>query len=161
MKFWLGGVAAVLLATIGWSQPAAAQGIPRGSYLNSCRDAGIWGPNTLVATCRMISGRPLRTALEGVYRCVGDIGNNNGYLQCTLPGGRIMRGYVVGQPGPPAYAPPPPPPGYGEEWRERCRELHHRFEELRERRDRTYDPYERERIEHRLHEVREQMRGCR
>ena len=119
MQFRLMGIAIALLTAIAGIAPAAAQRIPPGSYQNSCNDIGIWGADTLVATCRTRGGGALRTGLSRVYRCVGDIGNNNGVLQCALRGGREARGYAMGGPpsGPPPYAAQPyaapPPPGYG------------------------------------------------
>ena len=163
MQLRLAGIAVALLTVIAGVGPAAAQRIPPGSYQNSCNDIGIWGADTLVATCRTRAGSALRTGLPRVYRCVGDIGNNNGVLQCTLRGGREARGYAMGgpPPGPPSYAPPPPPDyGRGEERRERCRRLRHREEELRYERERTFDPEERERIRHHLHEVRARLCEC-
>ena len=56
-------------------------------------------------------------------RCVGDIGNNNGVLQCNLTGGGQARGTVLASPGPRVLQPgsaeprgpvPPPPYGYPE-----------------------------------------------
>ena len=51
MKTYLAVLAGVLLAGMAWSQPAAAQGLPQGSYLRSCAGATLQG-DTLVATCR-------------------------------------------------------------------------------------------------------------
>jgi hypothetical protein len=105
MKILLGASAALLLAAIAWS--AQAQGMPPGSYLQSCGEIGMQG-DTLFAVCRTMDGRGLRTQLPSVSQCVGDIGNNDGNLQCSYAGG-----------GPPPYGqgPPPygqaPPPGYG------------------------------------------------
>jgi len=82
MKIRFGALAVLLLAGIAWTAPAQAQGMPQGSYLQSCRDIGIQG-DTLVAVCRTVDGRAQRTALDAVSRCVGDIGNNNGNLQCN------------------------------------------------------------------------------
>ena len=87
MKIVIGALAAVLLTGIGWSATAEAQGIPQGSYLRSCNGARIEG-DTLVARCRTVDGREQRSALATVHRCVGDIGNNNGQLQCNYGGGR-------------------------------------------------------------------------
>src|SRR5919198_4364531 len=96
MKFAIAAAAGVLLGGMGWAQPAAAQGLPQGSYLRSCTGAGLHG-DTLVATCRRPDGREQRSSLAEVRRCVGDIGNNNGNLQCNYGGGHAG-----------------PPPGYGE-----------------------------------------------
>jgi len=99
MKIGFATSAALLLAGIAWAAPAQAQGMPQGSYLQSCRDIGIQG-DSLVAACRTVDGRTQRTALAAVNRCVGDIGNNNGNLQCNHNGGG--RNYGQG-----------PQPGYG------------------------------------------------
>ena len=149
MKFAIAAAAGMLLAGMGWVQPAAAQGLPQGSYLRSCTGAGLHG-DTLVATCRRPDGREQRSSLADVRRCVGDIGNNNGNLHCNYGGG---------QAGPR----PGPGPGYGGDMRERCGGLHREAEELRIRMDREFNPVERMRTEGRLREVHEQeaRAGCR
>ena len=158
MKIVWAGLLAVLLAAFAWSQPASAQAVPGGSYLNSCNDVVTRG-DTLVASCRMVDGRPLRTALAPFRACVGDIGNNNGVLQCILPGGRQARGTVVAEPG---YRPPPPVVAPGFYGPERCRELARWADDIRFRRDRTLNPIERARLEEQLRWVRgEQAARCR
>src|ERR1700675_2639216 len=107
MKIVMGALAAVLLTGIGWSAGAQAQGTPGGSYLRSCEGAHIEG-DTLVARCRTVDGREQRSALAGVNRCVGDIGNNNGQLQCSFGGPGRGQAPVYGGPG------REPAPGYGE-----------------------------------------------
>jgi len=118
MRVATGLCAAVLLAGIGWTATGQAQGLPQGSYAGSCNDVRIEG-DRLTATCRAKDGRQVRNALAGFRRCVGDIGNNNGVLQCGVPGGAQLRGELVGggfagpQGGPPPRGAPPPPPPYG------------------------------------------------
>jgi hypothetical protein len=112
MKIVSGALAALLLAGIGWSVPAQAQGVPRGSYLRTCTDVGMRG-DTLVATCRTGNGREQRTALRAVDRCVGDIGNNQGMLQCTYGGGGQERTQAPQQPGYGAPRYGEQPSGYG------------------------------------------------
>jgi hypothetical protein len=167
----------LLLAGMALFQPAAAQGLPQGSYLRSCNGALLRG-DTLVATCRTPDGREQRTSLADVRRCVGDIGNNAGNLQCNY-GGRAGPGERRGEPG---YGERRGEPGYGErrgelgygerrygetgyggEMRERCIGLHREAEELRGRMDREWNPIERSRTEGRLREVQEQevRTGCR
>jgi hypothetical protein len=90
MKIVFGALTAVLLAGIACS--AQAQGMPQGSYLQSCRDIGIHG-DRLVAACRTVDGRMQRTSLAAVNHCVGDIGNNNGNLQCNYDNGGGQPGY--------------------------------------------------------------------
>ena len=175
------GAAFALLSCISAAQ---AQGVPPGSYRQSCTDAHI-EHGALVATCRSEHGRMMRSSLAEVGRCIGDIGNTNGVLQCNyatgpargtaeaVPGsGRQGPGFApprYGEPGP-GYAPPSPgygpredygEPRYGEEARERCSHLHREAERLRDRMAATYDPYERDRLEDRLRELREQEEACR
>ena len=85
MKTAIVALAGLALAGIACAMPAQAQGVPRGSYLRSCTDVRVEG-DTLVARCRRADGREERTALRDVGRCVGDIGNNNGNLQCSYGG---------------------------------------------------------------------------
>ena len=113
MKIASSALAALMLA-IGWLPAAYAQGMPQGSYLQSCNNAAMQGDG-LVATCRRADGREERSMLAAVRRCVGDIANNNGILQCGTRGG-LARGQVVAGPGPgprPEYA-PGAGPGYGQ-----------------------------------------------
>ena len=78
----------VALALLGCLAAAAAhaQGVPQGSYLQSCRDARV-DRDTLVAVCRTRDGGRVRAELAGVSRCVGDIGNMDGRLRCNFAGG--------------------------------------------------------------------------
>ena len=86
MKTALGAFAAVLLASAMCTQPAHAQSVPQGSYLDSCTHVGM-DRDRLVADCRRADGGWHRTVLD-VNRCVGDIGNINGQLSCNRgPGG--------------------------------------------------------------------------
>ena len=177
MKIALPGLAALLLAAAGWLQPAQAQRAPQGSYLSSCGGVVARGDN-LAATCRTRDGDEQRSELAGVRRCTGDISNDHGVLHCNFAGGPVW-GVKIGRAGglppaavipPPAYAPAPAyvPPGYGAppagwehaRW-ERCRHLHERAEELRNRREHTYDPQERERIQYRLGQTRAELDRCR
>ena len=88
--------AAIVIAGLPFS--AFAQALPGGTYQQSCRDIQMQG-TTLSAVCRTTDGRAVQTALD-VGQCVGDIGNNNGQLQCN--GGQ-----------PPAYSGAGYPPSYG------------------------------------------------
>src|SRR5437762_14340110 len=104
MKTVVAAFAGVLLGGMALLQPAAAQGRPQGSYLQSCMGAALHG-DTLVATCRRADGREQRTSLADVRRCVGDIGNNNGNLQCNYGGSRAGPGpgYDERRRGEPGY----------------------------------------------------------
>jgi len=150
MKMVSGALAAVMLAGIFWSATASAQAVPPGSYLRSCASAGLRG-DSLIATCRRADGLEQRSVLADVHRCVGDIGNNNGVLQCQHAGGRQEFGQVVSEPG----------PGYGSDRPDRCGGLHRQSEELRARLDREWNPMERARIESHLRELHEQEERCR
>ena len=177
MRLAFAALAAVLLAATGWSPPAQAQRTPQGSYLNSCAGGVVRGDN-LAATGRRQDGREQRSEISGFRRCTGDIGNADGVLHCNSPGGPVW-GVVTGRGGPPApayvpqapaYAPPPayapgpryaaPPAGWEQARWQRCRHLYERVEELRERREHTYDPQERERIQYRLGRARGELEGC-
>jgi len=68
----------VMLAAI----PAQAQGVPGGSYLQSCTNVHIFG-DRVIADCRRMDGGWDRTALRDIDRCVGGIANMNGRLTCT------------------------------------------------------------------------------
>ena len=80
--FIAGSVMMLALAAV----PVSAQGLPNGSYLQSCRNVAVHG-DRLLADCRRTDGRWARTALQNVDRCVGDIGNMNGQLACNHTGG--------------------------------------------------------------------------
>ena len=161
MKIVMGALAAVLLTGIGWPATAEAQGIPQGSYLRSCNGARIEG-DTLVARCRTVDGREQRSALATVNRCVGDIGNNNGQLQCTYGGGRAQGVPVPGPGDRERYGERRAgEPGVGSDRGEQCRGLRHEAEELRGRLEREFNPIERARTEGRLREVRAQEERCR
>src|SRR5260370_42296270 len=92
MKPILRAFAAVALAAL--CSPAHAQAPTPGSYQQSCRDIRMQG-STLIALCRRANNRGEQPTALNVAHCAGDIGNNNGQLQCS-----------GGQP-----AAPPPPPG--------------------------------------------------
>ena len=150
MKTALGAAAAVLLAGTMCTQQAHAQSVPQGSYLDSCTRVGMDG-DRLIADCRRADGGWHRTVLD-VNRCVGDIGNSNGSLQCNM-GGRAQA--VPAGPG-------SREPGYGSDrGGERCGGLRRQGEELRSRLDREFNPLERARIEGQLREVHEQQERCR
>jgi hypothetical protein len=170
MTFSLTTIAAALIGALAFLplRPAAAQGVPGGSYLSSCTDIRVQG-ESLTATCRTFDGRPLRTVLENVDRCVGDISNDNGVLQCRVSSEETYPGFRP--PPPPAYAEhyPPPPyygprygePGYRRGWAEWCGEVHRRSRWLRARLHETVDPVERRHLFYRLHEMHEQRERCR
>jgi hypothetical protein len=105
MKIALGLVAAVVLGGVSFSACAQA---PQGSYLGSCTNIRMEG-RTLTAVCRRADGREQRAALGDVNQCIGDIGNNNGVLQCNR-GQAPAPGY--GQAPAPGYG-QAPAPGYG------------------------------------------------
>ena len=148
MKTGVGVIGGLLFALVCWAERAASQGLPQGSYLQSCTRVRFEG-ETLIAVCRRGDGREQRTSLAEVRRCVGDIGNMNGTLTCNYAGG----------PSPPA--PPYGGRAYGEERRERCAELFREAERLRARLDREWNPLDRGRIEGRLNEVHAEQERAR
>jgi|SRR6185437_11216618 hypothetical protein len=62
---------------------APQSSLPGGSYRQTCTNIGI-SRDMLTATCRTMKGRMQRTSLANVDRCTGDIGNNNGQLNCNM-----------------------------------------------------------------------------
>jgi hypothetical protein len=182
VKFVLGLLGAVALAGLSFS--AYAQALPPGSYQQSCRDFRMRG-GTLTALCHRAHGRGEQLTALNVAHCVGDIGNNNGQLQCN--GGQPATppprqsaapaypgpgyGPPPGSPGPGYGGPPPgspapgygPPPRYGAEqgYPEGCERLRHEERELRDRL--AYAPYgeERERLQYRLGQVHTEREQCR
>jgi hypothetical protein len=157
--------------------PAAAQAFPPGSYQRSCNQIH-WDGQTLVAECRKFDGRYSGTGLPNALHCRGDIGNNNGQLQCNAGGPA-----PAPAPAPPPGPVPPPAPGYGapgpgygapqgpgpgypppgaDEHRVHCEELWHREQDLRDRLQTTPWGPEHEDLDRRLHEThddRERL-GC-
>jgi hypothetical protein len=55
---------------------------PRGSYKETCREIRLRG-DSLFARCQTADGRWARTQLDDVDRCVGEIVNDDGQLQCS------------------------------------------------------------------------------
>ena len=170
---WLVFAALVVGVALAGAETAKAQAIPGGSYQRSC--TGVhWAGTTLVAECRRADRRMTGTGLPNANKCAGDIGNNNGQLQCTYRNGTQSPGSSPaprGQPAPPNYG-QRPGPGYGappeplrpryESRRERCEKLWHRRRELRDRLEYTPWGRQRDRLEYRLrenHEERERL-GC-
>ena len=90
-------LAGAVFAALCCISAAQAQGVPPGSYRQSCTDSHI-ERGALVATCRGQHGRMTRSSLADVGRCTGDIGNNNGVLQCNYATGpaRGGRGGLAG-----------------------------------------------------------------
>ncbi len=172
VKIVSGLFGAAVLAGLAFA--AYAQGLPPGSYQQSCRDFRMQG-GTLTAVCRRANGRGDQQTALNVTHCIGDIGNNNGQLVCN--GGRPAapvpppqrEAQAPGYPGP-GYAPPPgyptpgyaPPPRYGEEhgYRERCEGLRHEEHELRDRLAHTPYGEEREHLQYRLGQVRAERGRC-
>ncbi|HEU4414101.1 MAG TPA: CVNH domain-containing protein [Candidatus Angelobacter sp.] len=62
---------------------------PNGSYSQTCRDVRADG-RSLRAVCQDVRGGWVPTSLDDYGRCVGDIVNDDGRLQCTRPGGRVV-----------------------------------------------------------------------
>ncbi|HYX53360.1 MAG TPA: CVNH domain-containing protein, partial [Candidatus Limnocylindrales bacterium] len=75
-----------------WGTAAHAQGLPQGSYLQTCNNVSVNG-DTLVATCQAANGALVNTQLPGFQNCQGEVINDNGNLRCNMAGG-----YGYGQP---------------------------------------------------------------
>lgn len=104
---------AALAACFSMSGAAAAQQVPPGTYLESCRDAFIEGER-LNAECRNDADKWKKTWLDGYRYCDGDIANNNGLLVCN--GGRLTEEEANAPAAAAARGDLPAGP-----WRENCR----------------------------------------
>ena len=62
---------------------------PRGSYSQTCREIHAQG-NSLRAICQTVGGNWVGSTLNDYDRCVGEIVNDNGRLECTRRGGRVV-----------------------------------------------------------------------
>ena len=62
---------------------------PSGSYSQTCREIRARG-NSLQAVCQTIGGNWVSTSLDDYDRCVGEIVNDDGRLECTRRGGRLV-----------------------------------------------------------------------
>lgn len=88
MRFVLASV--VGLAALAIAATAQAQGVPSGSYQQTCTNARMNG-ETLSATCKTFSGATNSTSLPFANSCVGVISNVDGNLACTGPTGSYAR----------------------------------------------------------------------
>jgi hypothetical protein len=164
------------LALAGFSISAYSQALPPGSYQQSCRDFRMQG-STLTALCRRANGRGEQITALNVAHCAGDIGNNNGQLQCNggQPAAPAASPRQGGAPGYPGYGPgpgpdyaPAPPPGYGpppryseeQSYQQRCAGLRREEHRLRDRLADTPYGEERERLQYRLGQVHTEREQC-
>ena len=160
----IGGVI-LALALVGLSISAFAQAQPPGSYQQSCRDIRVQG-RTLTAVCRGDEGRARETSLD-ISRCVGDIGNDNGRLQCNGGQAVAQNSGPSGYAGPGYAAPGYPPSGYparrygqGGDYHEHCEALRREAHDVYERLEHTRYGEDREHLEHRLREINYQRQDC-
>jgi hypothetical protein len=140
------GLGLILLAALAASPPGHAQGLPQGTYLDTCSGARVEGAS-LIARCRGADGMEQHSALLNFDRCAGDIANNNGVLSCN---------FGVAGPVPAPMPAPPPVTRVAVD----CNELHRQAADLHARLDATFDPIERARLDGRLHEVHDQEDHC-
>ena len=110
MRVILAAVAATLLTCAA----TAAEAVPQGSYLESCRNAAVAG-DRLNAECQSDAGKWKKTWLDGYRYCGGDIANEDGLLVCH--GARLTEEEAAGSAGSAARGELPPGP-----WRETCRD---------------------------------------
>jgi hypothetical protein len=72
-----------------------AQGIPQGSYQQTCNNVAVNG-NVLTANCRDGHGNWISAQLPDIQRCNSDIVNDNGALRCTSAGYGTPGAYQAG-----------------------------------------------------------------
>ena len=63
--------------------------VPNGSYALTCREVRTRGDD-LTAVCQSINGQWVASTLDHYDRCSGEIVNDDGQLQCTRRGGRLV-----------------------------------------------------------------------
>lgn len=68
-----------------WGTACVAQGIPQGSYQQTCNSVSVSG-DTLLANCQDASGTSHSASLPGFQRCTSEITNDNGTLRCVMSG---------------------------------------------------------------------------
>lgn len=87
--------AAMTLAVALTAGAASAQGVPDGSYLDTCTNVRMRG-DTLSATCQTRNGRTTQSSLRDAMDCSGGIENINGRLACSGQGGPYHGGERFG-----------------------------------------------------------------
>lgn len=105
---------AALAVTCLTGAASAAEAVPQGTYLETCRNAAIDG-DRLNAECENNAGKFKKTWLDGYRYCGGDIANEDGVLVCRGP--RLTEEEADGPAGSAARGELPPGP-----WRETCRD---------------------------------------
>jgi CVNH domain len=68
-----------------WGGACLAQGIPQGSYQQTCNSVSVNG-DTLLANCQDANGTWHSASLPGFQRCTSEITNDNGSLRCVMSG---------------------------------------------------------------------------
>jgi hypothetical protein len=81
-RFLLSSLVGASLAAASLAAPANAQGIPSGSYQQSCTNIRVRG-NELVASCTSPNGSRVRSTIALNSCRGGDIANSNGQLVCN------------------------------------------------------------------------------
>jgi CVNH domain len=67
--------------------------LPRGSFRETCRNIRMRG-DSLSARCQTMSGSWIRSSLDDVDHCVGEIVNDDGHLQCGRRGWQATGTFV-------------------------------------------------------------------
>jgi hypothetical protein len=142
VKLAPGICAFLLIAGVGAPSPVFAQAVPQGSYLQSCRGARIDG-DSLTALCKQDGGPERQSALLSYARCIGDIVNADGVLQCDFGSAAAV-----------------PAPALVLAQARYCGDLHRAVQGLAERVDRSINPREHARLQGRLDEARYQEADC-
>jgi hypothetical protein len=78
-------VAAFACIAIFWGTTSSAQGIPQGTYQQTCNNVSVNG-DTLIANCQDANGTWRSAQLPGFQSCTSDISNDNGNLHCANVG---------------------------------------------------------------------------
>jgi CVNH domain len=86
---------ALTLVVLTQGTISMAQGIPQGSYQQTCNNVAVNG-NVLSANCQDSHGNWINAQLPDVQRCGSDITNDNGALRCAAAGYGTPAGFQSG-----------------------------------------------------------------
>lgn len=84
-RSFLFALLALTLVVLTQGTIGLAQGIPQGSYQQTCNNVAVNG-NVLSANCQDGHGNWVNAQLPDVQRCSSDITNDNGALRCSASG---------------------------------------------------------------------------
>jgi hypothetical protein len=98
-RIFMFAVPALALFVLTMGTSSMAQGIPQGSYQQTCNNVAVNG-NILSANCQDSHGNWISAQLPDSQRCSSDIVNDNGVLRCSTAGFGTTAAYRAAGNGP-------------------------------------------------------------